>query len=154
MKSSNLVGTAIGNLLAKQPGFVRRKDTILLIATALIWLASTLAPMATDWPLWVSAIIGLVASVAAAIVTAFTRGAITPSIAQRATEEAERLEAVEKAKAPVYHIVSNVREHVDEVVDDGRGIASEYIGEHRLKEPDPEPGPDVKTGIGAHYTNE
>lgn len=148
MTNGNLIGTAIGNLLTKQKGFVRRKDTILLIATGIIWLLSVLAPYQTDWPLWVSAIIGLVASVAAAIVTAFTPGAITPSIRDRAVQEASRLESQVTDELESFH------GKVNDTLDDARGIAEEYVGEHRLREPDPEPDPDVKTGIGAHYTNE
>lgn len=152
MQSGKMVGAALGNLLAKQPGLVRRKDTILLIATAVVWVLSTLAPLATDWPVWVSAIIGLVASVAAAIVTAFTKGAITPSIAQRATEEADRLEAVGAFTDKAQEAVSNVHFEVQEAFDDVRGIADQYIGKHRAEET--EPGPETSGGgIGAHYVN-
>lgn len=145
MTNGNLIGTAIGNLLAKQKGVVRRKDTILLIATGIIWLLSMLAPYQTDWPLWVSAIIGLVASVAAAIVTALTPGAITPSIRDRAIQEASRLESQVTDGLESFH------GKVNDALDDARGIAEEYVGEHRLAETEPEP--EANTGIAAHYTN-
>lgn len=150
MQNSNLVGKAIGNLLGKQKGIVRRKDTVLLIATAIVWVLSTLAPMATDWPLWVSAIIGVVASTAAALVTALTKGAITPSIRDRAEEEARKLEHEAKDfKEEVSGAVSNVQESWNDAVDDVSGIASEYIGKHRASNSDAE----NTGGIAGHYVN-
>lgn len=137
-QNSKMVGTAVGNLIAQQKWAYERKDTITLIATGLIWFLSAVTLPAT-WPAWVSIVIGIVASIAAAILTAFTKGPVTKSMKERLEGEFERVEA------QIAPVAERAREHLEDASEHIQGISSEYIGQHRLAEPE------GSGGIAGHY---
>jgi len=83
------ISWAIAKAVSDQSWVARRKDTIVTIFTGLGWLAGALAPYVTSLPVEVGVALGVVATFAGAMVTALTKGAFTPSMADRLNEVVE-----------------------------------------------------------------
>lgn len=77
------ITVAVDKAVKEQSPWARRKDTLVTGLTGLAWLAGVLLPYTTDMAPWVGVALGATATVAGALVNAFTKGAITPSMATR-----------------------------------------------------------------------
>lgn len=127
---------SVAQALAEQPWWLRRKDSLVAIAGTVLQVANLAVLVSGDMPAWMNAIVAAVIGAAQIVVHAGTKGAITPSMAQRleasgeqahldlvptsgiaVTEESEPVTAVVQAELPVYD-----------------GGASGYEGQHRLGE--------------------
>ncbi len=117
-----LVGQAIANLIQKQPSIIRRKDTVLLIATGFTWFLVAMAPLLVDVPAWGLAIIGVLATIAASLTTAFTKGAVTPSVQDRVVDELQRIEWQAQDRV----VMPDLKEIEDTVNRVGGSIAEHY----------------------------
>lgn len=82
------IENAVANALAKQPWYIRRKDTITAIAGMVLQMANVLVAYTSDAPEGVSVAVAVVIGLAQAMVHAGTVGAITPSMAGRLKEAA------------------------------------------------------------------
>ena len=77
------ITVAVDKAVKEQSPWARRKDTIVTVLTGLAWLAGVLIPYTTDMDPRVGIALGATATIAGALVNAFTKGAITPSMATR-----------------------------------------------------------------------
>lgn len=77
------ITVAVDKAVKEQSPMARRKDTIVTVLTGLAWLASILIPYTADMDPRVGVVLGATATIAGALVNAFTKGAITPSMATR-----------------------------------------------------------------------
>lgn len=77
------ITVAVAKAVKEQSPMTRRKDTLVTILTGLAWLAGVLIPYTTDMDPRVGIALGATATIAGALVNAFTKGAITPSMATR-----------------------------------------------------------------------
>lgn len=98
------VQVAVENALAKQPWFIRRKDTLTAVAGTVLQLANVATAYTTDAPEWVSVAIAVLIGLCQVIVHAGTPGAITPSMAAR-------LEAQSPAPTDEYGIADGAQAH-------------------------------------------
>lgn len=74
---------AVSEYVAQQPWYVRRKDTLTVLAGMVLQVANLTTAMTTDAPAWVTLTIAAIVGVAQMFVTAGTKGAITPSMGKR-----------------------------------------------------------------------
>ena len=77
------ITVAVDKAVKEQSPWTRRKDTIVTVLTGLAWLAGALLPYTTDMDPRVGVALGATATIAGALVNAFTKGAVTPSMASR-----------------------------------------------------------------------
>ena len=77
------ITVAVDKAVKEQSPWARRKDTIVTVLTGLAWLAGALLPYTTGLDQRVEVVLGTTATIAGALVNAFTKGAITPSMATR-----------------------------------------------------------------------
>lgn len=89
-----IIGTAIANIIEHQPWYMRRKATILLTLTTIIWALALITPLISNVPQAVTTIIAIIAGVAATMYNALTKDGITPSA------EGKIIEAIGKLPAP------------------------------------------------------
>lgn len=87
---SQAARSAAARVLARQPGFVRRKDSLTAIAGTVLQVINLLTIMETDVPLWVHIVIAVVVGIAQTVIHAATKAAITPSIVEKVSEESKR----------------------------------------------------------------
>ena len=77
------ITVAVAKAVKEQSPWARRKDTIVTVLTGLAWLAGALLPYTTGLDPRVGVVLGTTATIAGALVNAFTKGAVTPSMAKR-----------------------------------------------------------------------
>lgn len=80
---------AVAEALAQQPGYARRKDSITAVAATVLQLANLAVLYTGEAPAWLSLVLAVVIGVAQTAIHAGTKGAITPSMAERLEEAAE-----------------------------------------------------------------
>lgn len=88
MKS--VIRDAVAAALVAQPWWARRKDTLVAIAGTVLQVANVAAFSGDAVPGWVAALIAVVVGVCQIIVHAGTKGAVTPSMADRLEAAAPR----------------------------------------------------------------
>lgn len=74
---------AVAIAVAEQPAYMRRKDSITATAGTILQVANLLVAFAGELPAWANILIAAVVGVAQIAVHAGTKGAITPSMANR-----------------------------------------------------------------------
>lgn len=94
------IAQTVINAAKKQPGFVRRKDTIVTVVTGIVWLLAAVVPYLAEISPLIGTAVAAVVTIGGAFVNAFTPGAITPSMAQRLERQAEEDAHEPKHKAP------------------------------------------------------
>lgn len=77
------ITVAVNKTVKEQSTWVRRKDTLVTVLTGLAWFAGVLIPYTTNMDPRVGVVLGATATIAGALVNAFTKGAVTPSMAER-----------------------------------------------------------------------
>ncbi len=83
MNNRDAIYTAVAGVLARQPFILQRKETVITVATAVVWIGSTVVQHLTSAPDWFAVVVGSASSLAAALVIALTKGAIPPSALPR-----------------------------------------------------------------------
>lgn len=83
MNNRDAIYTAVAGVLARQPFILQRKETVITVAVAVVWVGSTLIEQLTSAPDWFAVVVGCATSLAAALVIALTKGAIPPSALPR-----------------------------------------------------------------------
>lgn len=92
MKATDpVIQDAVGTALAQQSFIQRRKDTIVAVAGTLLQILQIAVVMGQGWPEWVALTIGAIIGTTQALIHALTKGAITPSMAQRLSDAAWEL---------------------------------------------------------------
>lgn len=86
--SEAIVAEAIANALADQPWWLKRKATILMVLQAVGWVLAVATTYASALPEAVALAIGVVSTLTAALVNAFTKDGFTGSMPERAAEYA------------------------------------------------------------------
>lgn len=117
MSNREIVRDSVVEVLIEQPWFQRRKDTLLQAAQAIGWVAAIIAPILTSLPSWVSLIIGGLAYLSTGITTAYTKGAIPPSAAERIAAKAAEAEKAEEASADALTYEEVLAQRYEEVGD-------------------------------------
>ena len=110
----NALQEGAGDALARQPWFVRRKNTLAAIAQAVLQLANLGVTLAVGSPVWVTFTIAAVIIAAEVVFHASTRGPVTPSAAQEILSSVDQ-----RVRATVRQVPSGVR-------DSASGIAAHY----------------------------
>ena len=110
---SETVSEAFANVLAKQPGVVRRKDSLNLAAGTFLQVSSLLTTVSAGLPLWASAIISVIIGVVQVVFTATTEGAVTPSQERKIVAEISKLERPELKKAGALNTLLNIFDAVE-----------------------------------------
>lgn len=82
------ITVAVANALAAQPWFIRRKDTLAALAGTALQLGNIAVVMTEGMPEYVGLIVAFVIGLAQVVFHAATKGAITPSMAERLEEVA------------------------------------------------------------------
>lgn len=77
------ITVAVNKTVKEQSTWARRKDTLVTVLTGLAWFTGLLIPYTTDMDPRVGVALGATATIAGALVNAFTKGAVTPSMATR-----------------------------------------------------------------------
>lgn len=83
MNNRDAIYTAVAGVLARQSFILQRKETVITVATAVVWIGSTVVQHLTSAPDWFAVVVGSVTSLAAALVIALTKGGIPPSALPR-----------------------------------------------------------------------
>lgn len=83
MNNRDAIYTAVAGVLARQPFILQRKETVITVATAVVWIGSILVEQLTSAPDWFAVVVGSATSLAAALVIALTKGGIPPSALPR-----------------------------------------------------------------------
>lgn len=109
---------SVAQAIADQPAWARRKDSLTAGAGTILQLGNLLLAFTSDAPTWVNIVIGALIGVAQIIIHAGTKGAITPSMAQR-LEQAGQEAHLDRPS------VSGVITPEVEV------IPAPYVGQHR-----------------------
>ncbi len=86
---SEATRAAAARVLAKQPGFVRRKDSWTAVAGTVLQLLNIFTLIETDVSIWVTFAVAILVGVAQTIMHAATEASITPSIIRKVSKEAE-----------------------------------------------------------------
>ena len=92
MKERSIFEDVVSEYVIHQPWFVRRKDTILMVVGMLLQVANILTAYTAQAPAWVTIALATAIGIGQAIITASTKGAVTPSMGERLARVAERLE--------------------------------------------------------------
>lgn len=88
---SEHVAEAVAVELQEQPWWLRRKGTIMLVLQAISWVAGVIPVYFADASEWTILAVGLIGSFFTALVNAFTVDGVTPSMAPRLADQAERV---------------------------------------------------------------
>lgn len=100
---SERVAEAVAVELQEQPWWLRRKGTIMIVLQAIAWVAGYIPVHFADASEWTILAVGIIGSFVAALVNALTVDGVTPSMAPRLKDQAERREAAETPNTlPVY----------------------------------------------------
>ena len=83
MNNRDAIFSAVASALSRQPFILQRKETVITVATAVMWIGSTLVEQLTSAPDWFAVVVGSATSLAAALVIALTKGGIPPSALPR-----------------------------------------------------------------------
>lgn len=110
---SETVSEAFSNALSKQPGVVRRKDTINNASGAFLQVASLLTTVSAGLPLWVSAILAAIIGIVQILFSATTEGPLAPSQERKIVAEIKRLNKPEVAKAGALNTLLNIFDAVE-----------------------------------------
>lgn len=86
--AKNNVTTAVASAYEAQPGWFRRKSTLINMLQGAGWLLGVLTTFAASWPEWAVLLIGGLSTLVAAGLSALTKGEITPSMVDRIGEHA------------------------------------------------------------------
>lgn len=111
--SDNIYSQVVNAYVAHQPWFVRRKDTIVVVAGLVLQVLQVLAVHAAQAPAWVSLVVAVAIGLAQAIITSGTKGAITPSMGERLARAAETLHHVEGRHRATGDVVAEARSRVE-----------------------------------------
>lgn len=74
---------SVAEALARQPWYIRRKDTLTAVAGTVLQAVNLVTAFTTDMPEWANILIAVVVGLAQILIHAGTKGAITPSMAYR-----------------------------------------------------------------------
>lgn len=88
MAVNNVAATAVSRAYEAQPGWFRRKSTLINVLQGAGWLLGVLTTVAASWPEWAVLLIGGLSTLVAAALSALTKGEITPSMVDRIGEHA------------------------------------------------------------------
>ena len=97
------VAEAVAVELQEQPWWLRRKGTIMLVLQGAMWVAGAIPVLLTDAPEWFILAAGGVGVFLTTLTNALTKDGVTPSMAPRLADQAERREVAEAPTSlPVY----------------------------------------------------
>ena len=96
--ASEAVKVAIARELAEQPEFYRRKDSLTVLAGAILQVAQMTTVVAADAPVWVMGIVAVVITIAQIVIIAGTPGAVTPSMEKRLVEKVADIDQAESVR--------------------------------------------------------
>ena len=99
-KSVQIIEEAATNLLAEQPWFARRKNTLVGVANSVLQITNIIGLLTGQIPAEVAAVIAVVVGVAEVVIQASMKGSITPSVVERVSDEAAALDAASQ-EAPL-----------------------------------------------------
>lgn len=99
MSDTNLYQDAVARLLAEQPWWVRRKDTLAAIAGTILQVANLVLFYSESLPEWVPAAIAVIIGCCQVVIHAATPGAITPSMGERLAAVGDTPSAVGRHRA-------------------------------------------------------
>lgn len=100
---SEQVAEAVAVELQEQPWWLRYKGTIMLVLQAVAWIAGVLPVYLADAPEWTIILIGGIGFFVTTLTNRLTVDGVTPSMAPRLADQAERREAAETPNTlPVY----------------------------------------------------
>lgn len=100
---SERVAEAVAVELQEQPWWLRYKGTIMLVLQAVAWVAGVLPVYLADAPEWTVLLIGGIGFFVTTLTNRLTVDGVTPSMAPRLADQAERREAAEAPNSlPVY----------------------------------------------------
>lgn len=100
---SEHVAEAVAVELQEQPWWLRRKGTIMLVLQAIAWVAGYIPVHFADASEWTVLAAGIIGFFVTALVNALTKDGVTPSMAPRLADQAERREVAEAPTSlPVY----------------------------------------------------
>lgn len=83
VKNATATVQAANAAFADQPGWLRRKSTLINLLQGLGWVLGALATVAADWPEWAVLLVGGLSTLVASCLSALTKGELTPSMAMR-----------------------------------------------------------------------
>lgn len=110
---SEVLSEAFSGALSKQPGIVRRKDTINNATGAFLQVASLLGTTAVGLPIWASAILAVIIGVVQILFTATTEGPITPSQEKKLLREVVNIDRPEMKHASTLNTLLNIFDAVE-----------------------------------------
>ena len=100
---SERVAEAVAVELQEQPWWLRYKGSIMLILQAVAWVAGVIPVYLADAPEWTIILVGGIGFFVTTLTNRLTVDGVTPSMAPRLADQAERREATEApATLPVY----------------------------------------------------
>ncbi|MFS0158048.1 hypothetical protein ACL1F1_10160 [Corynebacterium striatum] len=100
---SERIADAVATELQEQPWWLRYKGSIMLALQALAWVAGALPVMLADAPTWTIFAAGAIGYFITALVNRLTVDGVTPSMAPRLADQAERAETANTPTSlPVY----------------------------------------------------
>lgn len=100
---SEQVADAVAVELQEQPWWLRYKGTIMLVLQAIAWVAGVLPVYLADAPEWTIILVGGIGFFVTTLTNRLTVDGVTPSMAPRLADQAERREAAEAPNTlPVY----------------------------------------------------
>lgn len=100
---SEHVAEAVAVELQEQPWWLRYKGTIMLVLQAVAWVAGVLPVYLADAPEWFILVAGGVGFFVTTLTNRLTVDGVTPSMAPRLAEQADRAETANApASLPVY----------------------------------------------------
>ena len=92
---SEHVAEAVAVELQEQPWWLRYKGTIMLILQAIAWVAGVIPVYLADAPEWTALLVGGIGFFVTTLTNRLTVDGVTPSMAPRLADQAERREAAE-----------------------------------------------------------
>lgn len=100
---SERVAEAVAVELQEQPWWLRYKGSIMLILQAVAWVAGMIPVYLADAPEWTIILVGGIGFFVTTLTNRLTVDGVTPSMAPRLADQAERREAAEAPTSlPVY----------------------------------------------------
>ena len=100
---SERVAEAVAVELQEQPWWLRYKGTIMLVLQAVAWVAGVIPVYLADAPEWTIILVGGIGFFVTTLTNRLTVDGVTPSMAPRLKDQAERREASEAPNSlPVY----------------------------------------------------
>ena len=100
---SEHVAEAVAVELQEQPWWLRYKGTIMLVLQAVAWVAGVLPVYLADAPEWTALLVGGIGFFVTTLTNRLTVDGVTPSMAPRLADQAERREAAETPTGlPIY----------------------------------------------------